>query len=113
MPIQMSPEQEKVAAELFATVPVVDSREGKTRLTVRFDPENLRLYRSNPKRRTPFPGLTLLRYQESPARTPSGGRYTRRALTVRTRDGRKWWGNVKKDTDIVILRLAPKEDETD
>jgi PAS domain-containing protein len=94
-------------AQVFGVKP--DSEEGKTRLTVRFDPNQLRLYRADLTYRKALPGATLLRFIEEPAQTPTGGRYTRRAITVRTRDGRLWYGTVKTGTDIVRLRLAPTE----
>jgi hypothetical protein len=115
MAMKMDPIQEAAAKLLFGTPDTYrvgkretkpDDREGKTRLTVRFDPSTLTL--SAPTgRRTKLPGATLLHYVEEPAQTPTGGRYTRRALTVRTSDGRKWFGTMKNGTDIVKLRLAP------
>lgn len=111
--MQLTDEQNALAAQLFA--PAEDKREGKTRLTVRFDPKKLELlrpvkYNKSPNR-TLYKGLTLLRYFEGPATTPTGGRYTRRAITVRSKDGRLWYGTLKGGTDVVKLRLAPKEED--
>lgn len=113
--MKMDRTQEAAAKLLFSTQNTYrvsqretkeDDREGKTRLTVRFDPSTLTL--SAPTgRRTKLPGATLLHYIEAPAQTPTGGRYTKRALTVRTSDGRKWFGTMKNGTDVVKLRLAP------
>lgn len=102
--MEMTPEQEKLAVELFGTGNN-DPREGEDRLTVRFDPDKLAVYRAKGHRK-PVPGLILLHYKETPSVTPTGGHYTARRLTVRTRDGKKWWGTVKHGTDIVKLRLA-------
>lgn len=110
--MQMTDEQNKVAAELFA--PTEDPREGKTILTVRFDVERLELlHPTKPgkgKYRRPYKGLSLLRYvEDESAKTPTRGSYVRCGLTVRSSDGRLWYGTMKKGTDEVKLRLAPKE----
>ena len=102
--MNMTKEQEKLAKQLFA--PAADPREGKTRLTVRFrwDGDAPRVYRPTKGRRVKAGVVT--HYIEAPAKTPSGGRWTRRAMTVRTADGRKWYGTLKNGSDIVRLRLA-------
>lgn len=82
-----------------------DREERDDRLVVRFDQERMRVYRADLKYRKPLPGATLLHYVETPATTPTGGRYTARRLTVRTADGRKWVGTLKNGTDVVRLRL--------
>jgi len=107
MPIQMTPEQEAVARALFDPEP--DKREGKTRLTVRFNSTTLKISKASGNRWA-LKGAVVLRYVEEPATTPTGGRYTRRALTVRTSDGRRWFGTLKNGTDVVKLRLAPSTD---
>lgn len=94
-----------MAKELFALG--ADPREGKTRLTVRFrnvEGEPLGVYRPGKGRRVKA-GI-VLHYVEAPAKTPTGGRYIRRAMTVRTPDGKRWWGTLKNGSDIVRLRLA-------
>lgn len=110
--LQMTREQEDLAFKLFGTWKP-DPREGKTKLTVRFDPETQELFKGpipgKRPRRVPLRGAFVLRYAETTALTPTNGRYTRRSLTVRTKDGRRWYGLVKRDTDVVKLRLAPPE----
>lgn len=109
---RLTDEQKSQLVELFS--PEEDKREGKTRLTVRFDPATLSVYRGDSKYRTAgtkLRGATVLRYVEEPARTPTGGRYTRRGITVRTSDGRRWYGTLKAGTDVVKLRLAPKDEQ--
>lgn len=110
--MQMTDEQNKLATELFA--PTEDPREGKTILTVRFDVKTLELLHptkpGKSKYRRVYKGLSLLRYvEDEAARTPTNGHYTRRGLTVRSKDGRLWYGTMRKDTDEVKLRLAPKD----
>ena len=99
----MSPTEEKVATELFGTGEV----ERKDRLVIRFDTENHKILKPS-GRRTPLHGAVLLHYTETPAKTPSGGRYTARRLTVRTADGKRWVGSMKNGTDVVRLRPEPK-----
>jgi hypothetical protein len=105
MAIQMTKEQEKLAKQLFS--PTADPREGKTRLTVRFLADEIAVVRPNRGRRVK--AGVVLHYVEKPAVTPSGGKYIRRAMTVKTSDGRKWFGTLKNGSDIVRLRLAPVE----
>lgn len=111
---EMTEEEKETAATLFASAP--DKREGKTRLTVRFSPNTHKFYyHYDGKDGKPAPmvkrvNITLLRYEEKPALTPTGGRYIRRSLIARTKDGRKWYGTLKNGTNVVKLRLAPKEE---
>ena len=50
---------------------------------------------------------TILEYVEKPSQTPSGGKFTSRRFTLRAPGGRKWYGQVKKDSNVVTLRPAP------
>jgi len=80
-------------------------RECKERKTVRVDLATFAVYQgtNGPRKRIG----TVLRYVENQAnRTPTGGRYVSRRLTVRlTGDDRDWVGQFKKDeTKVVILR---------
>jgi hypothetical protein len=83
----------------------------QARLTIRFDPEDGSIYHYSEKYRSrrPMRNAVLLRYVEQPSRTPTGGRFIARRLRVRTRDGRRWVGQMKNGTDIVRLRPEPKE----
>lgn len=102
----MTKDEEKLAAKLFE---VSDPREGKDRLTVRFDPTNdVSVVYYGPdihKYRKRIPGAVVLRYREEPAKTPTGGKYVKKSVRVRTVDGRHWVGLLKKGTDVVRLRL--------
>lgn len=113
--LQMTKTQEDLAFKLFGTW-TPDKREGKTLLTVRFDVETHELFKGpvsgKRPRRVPLRDAVVLRYAETTAVTPTGGRYTRRALTVRTRDGRRWYGLIRRGTDVVKLRLAPEPEPT-
>lgn len=107
----MTAEEERVALELFASGdrPPPHKGEGKTHLTVRFDNTRPGVIYYGPherERKVRIPGATVLRYTIDPsARTPTGGRWVRQSLIVRTQDGRKWMGTSKGGTDVVILRL--------
>lgn len=77
------------------------------RLVVRFDTDNAQaLIARGPNAGKPI-GV-VLHYIETPAKTPSGGKYTRRQFTLRTPDGRKWVGTLKKDSNIVRCRPDPR-----
>lgn len=102
MPLQMTDEQHRIARSLFS--PVVGSKDD--RLFIRFNPRTGRISKGE-GRRWPLQGAVLLHYVEKPAVTPTGGRYTARRMTIRTADGRKWVGTMKKGTDSVKLRPAP------
>lgn len=81
------------------------------RFEVRFDPEQMAFWPKDVQRKTKTNrmGATILHYVDNPAaRTPTGGKFRAIRFTVRI-DGRKWVGQVKKDTDIV--RLRPADDE--
>lgn len=80
------------------------------RLVVRFDTETATIYSGTAKRRSyrPLKSAVLLRYVEQPAKTPTGGRFIAKRLLVRTKDGRRWVGQVKNGSDIVRLRPEPK-----
>jgi len=83
-------------------------RECKERKTVRVDLATFAVYQgtNGPRKRIG----TVLCYVENQAnKTPTGGRYTSRRLTVRlTGDDRDWVGQFKKDeTKTVILRPLP------
>jgi hypothetical protein len=108
MKMKMTKEQNKLAKELFA--PTADPREGKTRLTVRFLMEGDRLSVVRPTMGRRVKVGVVTHYVEKPAVTPTGGRYTKRAMTVKTKDGRKWFGTLKNGSNIVRLRLAENGD---
>jgi hypothetical protein len=81
------------------------------RLIIRFDPRTHKIYRGDSKYRTAgtiLRGATLVQYVENPGnRTPTGGKFTSRRMTI-TYLGRRWVGQMKKGTDVVRLRPAPK-----
>ncbi len=58
------------------------------------------------KRGRPSRFETLLHYRENINKTPTGGRYLSRRLTVRAVDGSRWVGQYKNGADTVILRPA-------
>lgn len=81
----------------------------KERITVRVDLSKMAVYQGErgPRKRIG----TVIRHVENEAnRTPTGGRYTSRRLTVRlTGDERDWIGQFKKDEHtVVILRPLPE-----
>jgi hypothetical protein len=104
--------ENEMAAKLFASAdrPPPHKGEGETHLTVRFDPANPGAIYWGPharQRRVRMKGATVLSYKlDTSARTPSGGKYIRQTVVVRTEDGRKWMGMVKAGTDVVILRRS-------
>jgi hypothetical protein len=115
---RLNAEQKRDFVKLFG----IDPSERKDRLTVRFSvlldgngkgEPRFELYKGDSKRNTPgnrLEGATVTRYiVDEGARTPTGGKYTRRGITVRTRDGRTWYGTIRKDSDVVKLRLAKEE----
>lgn len=75
------------------------------RLHIRFDPETQTIYPMSKRRSRPLVGAVLLHYKESIRKTPTGGRYFAKRMTIRYK-GKKWFGQVKNGTDVVILRLA-------
>lgn len=78
------------------------------RLELIFDPEQMAFWPTGTKRKTKTNRIpaTVLHYVDNPgARTPTGGKFRSIRFTVNI-DGRKWVGQVKKDTDIVRLRPA-------
>jgi len=107
----MTAEQEQLAAELFKSDdrPLPAKGEGKTRFTIRFDSTRPGVIYYGPherQRKVRIPGAVVLSYKvDASAKTPTGGKYTRQSLLVRTRDGRKWTGTVKNGTDVIVLRL--------
>jgi hypothetical protein len=98
----MTTKESKTALDLFGDTQPSD------RLVIRFDTENHRINKPS-GRRTPLHGAVLIHYTETPAQTPTGGRYMARRLTVRTADGRRWVGSMKNGTDVVRLRPEPKK----
>jgi len=107
---KMTTEEEKTAAELFAPGdrPPPHKGEGDTHLTVRFDntrPDTIYYGPHLRERRVRIPGATVLRYiLDTSARTPTGGRYVKQSLMVRTGDGKRWTGTLRQGTDVVILK---------
>ena len=104
----MTDEEQAVAKELF-TPDEVDPREGRTLLTVRFNPLTLKVYYGPHERKSKIVhrGVTLLRFGRVIARTtPTGGAVHRWELVVRY-DDRVWKGYLphpKQKTDVVILK---------
>lgn len=98
--LQMTPEQERLAMESgLATAPAHDGAKGKNaRLTVWFDEDKGEAYRLTPRgRKSNRLAGVVLHYAERPARTPTGGRYTRRGFTLRDVEGNVWYGSLGKD----------------
>lgn len=107
-------EEAAVAQELFKETdrPPPAKGEGKTRLTVRFDSTRPGVVYYGPhshQRKTRISGATVLSYMIDPtAKTPKKVRYVRQTIVVRTKDGRKWQGDLKSGTDVVTLKLMVK-----
>lgn len=75
------------------------------RLVVRFDTVSARAFiAQGPNKGKPIG--TVLHYIETPRKTPTGGRYVAKQFTLRTPNGRKWFGTMKSDSDIVRCRPA-------
>lgn len=51
----------------------------------------------------------ITHYVEKPSQTPSGGKFTSRRFTLRAPGGRRWYGQMKKGSDLVTLRPAPEK----
>lgn len=107
---EMTDAEQELAANLFEVNENAQDKDG-VRLTVRFDTETLKVYHANMRRegkrqyKRPYRGVTVLRYVETEgARTPTGGKYTRRNVLLRLPDGQKWMGTLRKDSDLVTLR---------
>jgi hypothetical protein len=69
--------------------------------------EDMRVYLAQRGPRVQF-GF-LLEYVEKPSKTPTGGRFTSRRVTVKRTDGTIWVGQYKKDATTVILRPKPND----
>lgn len=82
------------------------------RLVIRFNTETHTILPNTPRARNPLKGATLLHYKESIRKTPTGGRYLAKRMTIRTKDGRRWVGQVKNGTDVVRLRPEPPTTST-
>lgn len=98
----LTTEQKTAVGEAIGATKKVE----KERLTVRVNMETFAVYKgtNGPRRRIG----TVLRYVENEAnRTPTGGRYTSRRLTVRIQgDPRDWVGQFKNgEKTVVILRV--------
>jgi hypothetical protein len=80
----------------------------KERLTVRVDLDTFAVYQGTkgPRKRI---GNVKVYVENEANRTPTGGRYTSRRLTVKLRgDDRDWVGQFRKDEkSVVILRPLP------
>jgi hypothetical protein len=114
----LTKEENEMAVKLFAPTnrPPPHKGEGETHLTVRFDPDKPGAIFYGPharQRKIRMKGATVLSYKFDPsARTPTGGKWIKQSLLVRTEDGRRWTGTVKTGTDVVILRrVKAKEKE--
>lgn len=79
------------------------------RMVIRFDPATQIVYKGNAKRKTRngiLRGASVIEYVERiGARTPTGGVFTSRRMTI-TYQGSRWYGQCRKDSDRVTLRLA-------
>lgn len=113
---EMTEEEEEMAAKLFKSAdrPPPHKGEGDTHLTVRFDntQPNVIFYGPHERdRRIRIPGAVVLRYTlDTSAKTPTGGKYVKQSLMIRTRDGRKWTGTLKQGTDVVILKRKKEKE---
>lgn len=112
---KMTTEESVQAAALFASDDVERPHkgEGNTHLSVRFDPNNPGAvywgYHAR-QRRIRMRDATVLSFKIDPtAQTPTGGKWVRQTVVVRTGDGKKWAGTVKAGTDKVILRRIPDQ----
>jgi hypothetical protein len=77
----------------------------KVRPVVAIDIPTMNVYSTTPTGRVSVKRFgRLLEYVERPNRTPSGGRYTSRRVTVRRDDGTRWVGQFKNGAETVILR---------
>lgn len=112
---KMTAEEKAMASELFQSsdMPPPHKGEGDTHLTVRFDSSmpNAVYYGPHARKiKVRIPGATVLRFiVDSSAKTPTGGKYIRQTVWVRTSDGRKWRGQAKSGTDVIILRRIKDE----
>jgi hypothetical protein len=112
---QMTHEETQLAAELFKVGdrPPPHTGELRTHLTVRFDPALPGVVYYGPhlrERKVRIPGAVVLSYMlDTSARTPTGGRFARQSLLIRTSDGRKWQGNPKPGTDVVVLKIKKEK----
>ena len=77
----------------------------KVRPVVSIDLETMDVFSTTPTGRVSVNRFgRLLEYVERPNRTPSGGRYISRRVTVRRSDGTQWVGQFKNGAETVILR---------
>ena len=67
--------------------------------------EDMRVYLAQNGPRVKFGHL--LEYVEAPGKTPTGGRFTSRRVTVKRVDGTTWVGQYKNGATTVILRPKP------
>lgn len=111
--MNISPETNSALVDTFKceaeenTKPTTTTTTVCNRLTVYFDADAVKAYTVTPKgRRSLHRAGTVLYYVEAPRKTPTGGRYVARQFTLRTPDGKKWWGTLKKNSSIVRCRPA-------
>lgn len=97
MPIPTE-ELTKLGEALGATKP------DDTKVSIRFNP--------TPPYNVPK-GWSFLHFTETPAQTPTGGKYIRRTLVVkRNKDGQKFVGNLRKDhKGNAAVNLKPYTDK--
>jgi hypothetical protein len=108
---ELSKEEAELAAELFAIpeAPPPHKGEGVTHLTVRFDTTRPGVIYWGPhhsSRKIRMRGVTVLSYTMEPK---GKSKKLRQSLRVRTEDGRKWTGQPKSGTDVVILQAVKEE----
>jgi hypothetical protein len=87
--------------------------ESEERRTVRVDTDTFAVYpETGPRTYDTRIGAIVELVTNDGARTPSGGKFTSRRLTVRFRDdSRRWVGQFKNDEKVlVILRPLPNEE---
>jgi hypothetical protein len=105
----MTEDEEKVASELFKVgdKPPPHTGELRTHLTVRFDQTRPGIVYYGPHlytRKVRIPGATVISYSLVTAPGPKV-RTAHQSVLIRTADGRKWQGNPKPGTDVIVLKL--------
>lgn len=76
--------------------------------TVRFNTDNMLVTLYTGKRGRPAHFGTLLKVTESEMKTPSGGSYVQKRVTVRGKDGQLYTAQVKQGSDVVKLSVSRK-----
>jgi len=93
----------------------VPTPESEERQTVRVDTETFAVYpETGPRTYDTRIGAVVQYVTNDGARTPSGGKYISRRVTVRlSGDDRRWVGQFKNDEKtLIVLRPLPNDDGT-